>query len=99
MDPALGLGGGHALNPVHTRLPAEQAVGIGTAHGKDGLAHAAEISLAHADGLYGESVTLGEPGVHPVEIAGKETCLVSARAGTDLDNGVAVVVRVAREQQ
>ena len=51
------------------------------------------------DRLDGEAVTLGEASVHAEQIGGEEARLVAAGAGADLENGIPVVVRVAREQQ
>ena len=44
-------------------------------------------------------MALAEALVHPVEVGREQRGLVSAGAGADLDDGVAVVERIPREQQ
>ena len=52
---------------------------------------------AHDLGL--EPVALGVAEVHPVQLGREQGRLVAAGAGADLEDHVAVVVRVARQQQ
>ena len=42
---------------------------------------------------------LGVADVHPVELGGEQRGLLAAGAGPDLDDHVAVVVRVARQER
>jgi hypothetical protein len=51
------------------------------------------------DRLEAEPFAQQEPLVHAVQVGGEERGLVAARAGADLDDGVAVVERVARDEE
>lgn len=44
-------------------------------------------------------MALDVPGVHPVEVRGEERGLVPAGASADLDDGVAIVQRVGRDEE
>jgi hypothetical protein len=44
-------------------------------------------------------VPLGEALIHPVEIRGEKGGLVAAGAGADLHDGIAVVVRIAGDEE
>ena len=46
-----------------------------------------------------EAMALGVADVHPVELGGEQGRLLAAGAGPDLQDHVAIVVRVAREEQ
>ena len=98
MRPCVSVAG-HALDAVHAGLPAQQAEGLGSAHGDDRLLDAAEGAVAQRHRLPTEAVTLGEALVHAVEVGGEQRRLVAAGAGADLHDGVAIVVRIARDEQ
>ncbi len=99
MDPALGLGLGDPLHPVHAGLPAEQAEGVGAAHGEDCLFDPAEIALADRNRFDREPVAFGVPGIHPRQLRGEEPGLVPPGARPDFHDGVAVIVRVLGNDQ
>ena len=99
VDPPLRLGGGNALHAVDARLAAQEPVRVLATHRDDRLAQAAHVAVTHRDRLPGEAVPLDEALVHAVQIGAEERRLVAAGAGTELEDGVAVVVWVAGKEQ
>ena len=104
MDAALRLGGGHALHAVAARLKAQLAVNA-HAHrvGRPVYAQhhflvAAQFAGRFADDLDLPAVALGKTDVQAKQIAGEQRRLVAARAGADLDEGGARVIRVLGNQ-
>ena len=98
LDTALGLGLGNALDAVHAGLELHDGV--------DAVALDLELDGLKAAGLAGAGIEhgglpaarLAEALVHLVQIAGKDGRLVATGGGTDLDDGVLVVVGVARDE-
>ena len=58
-----------------------------------------ERPVAQRHRLPAEAVSLGIALVHAVEVGREERGFVAAGAGPDLHDGVAVVVRIARDEQ
>src|SRR3989449_56615 len=65
MPPALRLGLGDPLYPVHARLVAQRAVDARPPGGEDRLLQAPEIPFGQRDNLDLPALPLREPGVHP----------------------------------
>ena len=63
------------------------------------LLHPAERAWAGFERLDLEAVGLGEARVHAVEVGGEKRGLVAAGAGAEFHDGVAVLIRVGREQR
>jgi hypothetical protein len=59
----------------------------------------ADLGRALGDHFRGPAVALGKAHVHPQQVAGEQTGLVTAGACTDLEKDVAVIVRVLGQQQ
>src|SRR5688572_23553230 len=98
MDAALGFGGGHALHAVAARLELEARVRALAHHPRDHLLVAARLARALGDDLDLPAVPFGEARVHAEEVAREKRALVAAGAGADLEEQVAIVVRVLRQQ-
>ena len=98
LDATLGLGLGDALHAVHAGLVLHDGV--------DPVALDLELDGLEAAGLRGAGVEhrhlpllgLDEALVHLEEVAREDSRLVAARRGTDLDDGVLLVHRVARDE-
>ena len=65
----------------------------------DRLLDAADAGLVEREDLGRELVRIGVAEVHPQDLVGEQRGLLAARAGPDLEDDVAVVVGVARQQQ
>ena len=75
--------------------------GCGRALGLHGHPHvlvAAEVGLGGVDDLGAPAAPLGVAQVHPQQVAGEQGRLLAALAGLDLEDDVAVVVGVARDE-
>ena len=97
MDAAAGLGGGDALDAVDSTLIAEVAVDILPLHGSDDFLVAAERGRAGVDRLDLPPLRFRVAGVHAKEVGGEEGRLIPAGAGADLEDGVAAIVWIRRE--
>ena len=93
------LGRRDALDAMDAALELEAAVGAVAVDLDDRLLDAADAGLVEAQDLRREAVPLGVAQVHPEQLAGEQRGLLAAGAGPDLDDHVAVVVGVARQQQ
>src|SRR5215207_269847 len=80
-------------------LELEAAVGTVAVDRDDRFLDPADPGLVEAHQLRREAVAVRVPGVHPVELRREEGSLLAAGTGPDLEDDVAVVVRVARQQQ
>ena len=65
---------------------------------RDDLAIAAEVGRALRDHLDLPAVALGEARIHAEEVGGEKRRLLAAGARADLEENVALVVRVFRQQ-
>ena len=106
VDPALRLGGRYPLHAVDAALvlePGERRLtGLrGPARlDRDGdVLVAAEVGLLGVEQLGLPAPTLGVAEVHPQQVPGEQRRLVAPLTRLDLEDDVAVVVRVARDQQ
>jgi hypothetical protein len=64
----------------------------------DDLLVAAEVGLARRHDLHLPALAFGVAAVHAQQVAGEQRRLVAAGAGADLEEQVALVVGVARQQ-
>ena len=99
VDAAAGLRLRHALDAVHPAFKLQAGVGPLPADEQARLAHAAELRLVEVRDLGLPPVRIGVHVVHPIKRMRKERRFFSADAGADLQNDVAVVIRVTRQQQ
>jgi hypothetical protein len=102
VDAALAFGGRHALYAVAAALEAQLAVdAIGgiAFNADDDLLVAAELGVALRQDLGAPALALAVAQVHAGQVAGEERALVAAGAGADLEEGVAIVVGVLRQQR
>src|SRR5690348_9785600 len=99
MDAALRLGLRHALHAMPAGLELEARVGALPDDARDHLLVAAELGRALRDDLDLPAAALGVAGIHAEEISGEEPRLVAAGAGADLEERVALVVRVLRDER
>ncbi len=93
MDPALGLGLGHALHAVGAALELEHRVGALA------LDRERVLALAHLERLGLEAEPLGVAREHPVEVAGPQPGLLAAGAALDFDDHALLVVGVALDHR
>ena len=99
VDATLALGGRHPLHAVRPALVLEQAPGVVALHQERDVAVAAVLRRLARQHLDLQAVALGEVLVHAVEVAGPEVGLLAALGALDLDDDVAALVRVVREQE
>src|SRR2546427_12301539 len=83
MPPALRLGLGDPLYPVHARLVAQRAVDARPPGGEERLLQAREIPFGQRANLALPALPLREPGVHPEQLRGEQRRLVATGAGAD----------------
>src|SRR5690606_25230749 len=89
----------YSLHPMGSRLELQPGIDAFALHPRDDLLVAALLAVAGADHLDLPALLLGIAGIHAEQVAGEQRRLVAAGAGTDLEEDVAAVVRVARYQQ
>ena len=99
VDASLGFGDGHALHAVRAGFVAQPPVDLLAADLHDDLAVAAQLGFAGRQDLGLPAAMLGVAQVHAQQVAGKEGAFITAGAGPDLQDGVAGIVGVARQQQ
>src|SRR2546425_4024876 len=97
MDAALLFRDGDALHAVHSRFVAQRPVRFGSTRGEDRFFQTAERPLGEGEDVDLPAATLAEARVHAKQIGGKQRRLVAAGAGSDLDNGIAIVEGVDRK--
>src|SRR5215204_573836 len=95
---ALALGLGNPLDPVRPAFVLEDRVGTVAAYLYGDLPVAADLGRARREGTMFEAEAVCVAGVHVVELASEEGCLVASGPGPDLDDDVLVVVRVAVDE-
>jgi len=94
VNPALGLGGGDALDAVDSAFVAH-----GSKHGlarefEDNFLEAAELGRAGGEGIEFPSPRFGVTAVHPEKIPSKDGSFGSACTRSDFYDGVAVFIRI-----
>ena len=99
MHAALRLRGGDTLNAVHAALVLQRAVHIVARHRTDDFLEASGRAFVGAGDFQPPALALAVFGVHAEEVAGKERCLIAARASSDFQDGVAAVLRVGGDEQ
>jgi hypothetical protein len=83
---------------MNAGLAAHRAVRARSSDLEDRLFDAVERSLGEREHLDLPALTLNEAGVHAVQIGREQRRLVAAGAGADLDDGVALVERILRDE-
>ena len=99
MDAALGLGRGYALHAMRAGFELEAGEHAAADDAADHLAVAAVLARALADRLDLPALRFGVAAVHAQQVAGEDRRLVAAGAGADFEKDVALVARIARQQQ
>ena len=99
VDAALGLGGRHALHPVATRFKLHARIDALAGQPNNHLPVAAEVRGVGREHLGLPAVALGIPQVHAQQVAGEQGGLIAAGAGPNLEDDVALVVRVFGQEQ
>ena len=89
----------HPLYAVHAGLAPQQAEGLGAADRHDRLLDPSQRAIAERHRLPAQAVTLGVALVHAEQVGGEQRRFVASGACPDLHDGVAIVVRVPRDQQ
>ena len=93
---ALGLR--HALHAMPARLELELRVDAVAFDAQHHFLVAADLGRAFADDLAAPAAAFAVAQIHARQVAGEQRRFVAAGAGADLQEGVARVVRVARQQ-
>ena len=99
VDPAARLGRRDALHAVDAALELEPAVGAVAADLDDRLLDPVDAGLVEAEHLGRVAMATCVAQVHPEDLRREQGGLIAAGAGTDLEDDVALVVRVARQQK
>src|SRR5437867_13126966 len=99
MDAALRLSDWHSLDAVNSTLEFQTAVCSVACDIDDGLLIAAEIALTGRENLGLPAQVFGVAQVHTQEVAGEQAGFIAAGAGPNLQDDVALIVRVAGLQQ
>src|SRR5215469_5192863 len=99
VDAPLRLGGGHALHTVRTGLELQPRERPLAGDATDDLAIATVLARALAEHLRAEAPGFGIARLHAVEIAGEDRGLVAAGSGPHLEEDVALIARIAGQQQ
>src|SRR5262245_31367160 len=99
MDAALRLGLGHPLHPVYTRFEFETGIGARSGDGGDDLLVAAVIAFARRDYLDPPALDAGIALIHAEEVTDENRCLVTAGAGPDFKDDIALIRRVLGQEQ
>ncbi len=99
VDAAAALGDRHPLHPVRARFELQALEHVVPGDRGAGLAVAADSRLADGDRLELPALQVGVALVHAEQLGGEQRGLVAAGAGAHLEDGVARVGLVARQQQ
>src|SRR6266542_1215653 len=99
VDAALRLGGRDALHAVHAGLELQLAVRALAGDAEDDLLEAALLRLALRHDLQLPAMPLRVAGIHAEEIEGEQRSLLPALTGTDRDDDVLLVERIAGDEQ
>ena len=99
MDASLRLGLRHPLHPVCAGFELQARVHALAADARHHLLVAAVLAGTLADDLAAPAAQFRVAHVHAQQVAGEQRRLGAAGAGAHLDKDIALVVRVARQQQ
>src|SRR4029453_12146997 len=99
VDAPARLGGGHALDAVHTALELEPAPGPAPLHQRHDFLEPAYPGGMAVHDLPLPALALRVLGVHAEQLGREEAGLVAARAGADLEEDVLLVVGIPRDEQ
>ena len=99
VDASAGLRLRYALDAVHPAFKLQAGVRPLPADEQACLTHAAELRLVEVRKLGLPAVRVGVHGIHSIETMRKERRFFPADTGAQLQNDIAVIVRVARQQQ
>ena len=99
VDAALRLGGGDALHAVHAGLVLELAVRAVAGDLDGDLREPADLRRVAVEHLGPQPEAGGVAQVGVEQLGGEQRGLVAAGGGADLEDGVAVVVGVARQER
>ncbi len=99
VDAPLRFGRRHALDPMHAALELEPGEHAAAGNLGDDFLVAAGRPLAHRQHLDLPALRLRIFDIHAEEIAGEESRFVAAGPGAHLENRVALVGRVLRQQR
>ncbi len=98
VDPTLGLGHGHTLDPVGPTLVFHAGPGVGPFHHERDLVEAVAIGGVRGEDLESPSVLLGVTPVHLEEVLGEQVRLLAALGAADLDDDVATDVGILGQE-
>src|SRR5947209_3781435 len=99
VDAPLGLGGGHSLDAVAAGLEFELGVGALPDDARDDLLVPAGVARRLRYHLHLPALAFRVARIHAEEVAREERRLVSAGPGADLEEDVALIVGVPRQEQ
>lgn len=98
MDPALGFGFRHPLHAVRAGLELELGVDVVALDPGNHFLVATVLALVLRQRLDPPALALGVARIHAEQVAGEDRRLVATGAGTDLQEHVAAVVGILRQQ-
>jgi hypothetical protein len=99
VHPPLALGDRHPLHAVGSCLEVHAGPDPVALDGERHLVEAPEVGRIAAQHVDGPSLAGGERAVHLVQVAGEEVGLLATLGPADLDDDVALVVGIPRQQQ
>ncbi len=99
MDSSAALRLGYALHAVYAALILHLGVSALPAYGKLHFLHTADADLIHIDELHAPTLALRIMHIHAVDLCGKKSCLITARARADLHDHVLIIIGILGEQQ
>jgi hypothetical protein len=99
MDASLRFGRRYSLHAMGSRFEFERGVCAATDDPADDLLVAAVFARAFAQNLDFPALGFCEARIHAEQIAGENGGFVSAGAGAHLEENIAVVLRILRDQQ
>ena len=97
MDASLALGRRYALDAMRSRFEFQPGVDAAACDSADDLLVTTVFAISRRQDFHLPAHRLGVARVHAEQVARENRGFVAARAGTDLQVDVAVVVRVRRD--
>ena len=99
MNPSRRLGRWHTLDAVHPGLVLEPGVGAFAFDHHYRFLDPAHAGLGEVGHGHAPAPHLGVPGVHAQDFGGEQGRLLPAGPGTDLEDDVAMVIGIGRQEQ